>query len=177
MTAHPSDVLLRAGQLLTLLFMAIFLLSSLLIVVGLGTVLLWWTGFLGVPPESATGLDPAVAPQMSLAMVLAFVATLMAFRFTQLLSRIIKSVGDGDPFTLVNSKRLRSMAILAVAYQLVSLALFYLGATVVRIEPIESLVSGEDVSLTALLLALVLFILARVFRHGAAMREDLDGTV
>ena len=28
-----------------------------------------------------------------------------------------------------------------------------------------------------ILLTLVLFILARVFRHGAAMREDLEGTV
>ncbi len=26
-------------------------------------------------------------------------------------------------------------------------------------------------------LALLLFILARVFRHGAAMRDDLEGTV
>jgi galactitol-specific phosphotransferase system IIC component len=29
----------------------------------------------------------------------------------------------------------------------------------------------------SLLLPLVLFILARVFRHGAAMREELEGTV
>ena len=28
-----------------------------------------------------------------------------------------------------------------------------------------------------ILLILILFILARVFRHGAAMREDLEGTV
>jgi len=32
-------------------------------------------------------------------------------------------------------------------------------------------------SLTGLLVGLVLLILARVFRHGAAMREDLEGTV
>ena len=31
--------------------------------------------------------------------------------------------------------------------------------------------------MTALLLTVILFILARVFRHGAAMREDLEGTV
>ena len=29
----------------------------------------------------------------------------------------------------------------------------------------------------SILLTLILFILARVFRHGAAMREDLEGTV
>ena len=32
-------------------------------------------------------------------------------------------------------------------------------------------------SLSGILMVLVLFILARVFRHGAAMREDLEGTV
>ena len=32
-------------------------------------------------------------------------------------------------------------------------------------------------SLGGVLLALVLFILARVFREGAAMREELEGTV
>ena len=31
--------------------------------------------------------------------------------------------------------------------------------------------------MTAWLLVVILFILARVFRHGAAMREDLEGTV
>ena len=40
--------------------------------------------------------------------------------------------------------------------------------------------SAFDISpndLTGFLIVLVLFILARVFRHGAAMREDLEGTV
>jgi len=31
--------------------------------------------------------------------------------------------------------------------------------------------------MTGVLLVIILFILARVFRHGAAMREDLEGTV
>ena len=43
--------------------------------------------------------------------------------------------------------------------------------------PHEELTADIEFSLTGVLLALVLFILARVFRHGAAMREDLEGTV
>lgn len=46
-----------------------------------------------------------------------------------------------------------------------------------NVEPLEALVSGEDFSLSSLFLSLTLFILARVFRHGAAMRDDLEGTV
>jgi hypothetical protein len=34
-----------------------------------------------------------------------------------------------------------------------------------------------DVPLAGLFLALVLFILARVFREGTRMRDDLEGTV
>jgi len=34
-----------------------------------------------------------------------------------------------------------------------------------------------DLDMTGVLLVLILFILARVFRHGAAMRADLEGTV
>ena len=34
-----------------------------------------------------------------------------------------------------------------------------------------------DVSANGLLLVLVLFILARVFKTGAQMRDDLEGTV
>lgn len=38
-------------------------------------------------------------------------------------------------------------------------------------------VGGDGFSLTGIMIVLLLFILARVFRRGAAMREDLDGTV
>ena len=41
----------------------------------------------------------------------------------------------------------------------------------------DRFVVNFGISLAGLLLALVLFILARVFREGARMREDLEGTV
>ena len=37
--------------------------------------------------------------------------------------------------------------------------------------------SDFGITLDGILLAVILFILARVFRQGAAMREDLEGTV
>ena len=43
--------------------------------------------------------------------------------------------------------------------------------------PSENLKVDFDFTLTGLLLAIVLFILARIFRHGVEMREDLEGTV
>ena len=40
-----------------------------------------------------------------------------------------------------------------------------------------SINADADISTNGLLLALVLFILARVFKTGAQMREELEGTV
>ena len=37
--------------------------------------------------------------------------------------------------------------------------------------------SGDGFSLTGILMVLILFILARVFKRGAEMREELEGTV
>ena len=177
MEHKPNDALLRASVILLWVFMAIFAAGAVLIAGGLGIFFVWQTGMLGPIPATASGLDPASAPELPLAMVLAMTATLMAFRFAQLLSQIVRSIAEGDPFTRENSVRLHTMALLALAYQAVSAGLFLLGITVARIAPLEALVSGDDLSLSSLFLSLTLFILARVFRHGAAMRADLEGTV
>lgn len=177
MTGQSDDIVIRAGRALLWLFMGIFIAGAALIALGLGTFLIWQTGVFGPVPETATGLRAANAPELPMAMLLALAATLMAFRFTQLLHQIVNSVAIGDPFTLENANRLQAMAILALVYQFLSAGMFFLGITVARITPLEALVSGEDLSLTPLLLSLILFILARVFKHGASMREDLEGTV
>ena len=97
--------------------------------------------------------------------------------FTYLLRRIVLSVADGDPFVVANANRLNTMAWLTLA---ISGAL----PTVVAVIHEVSELMGErgieeeiEFGANGLLLALVLFILARVFRRGAAMRADLEGTV
>lgn len=111
--------------------------------------------------------------------LLAFMLGLTVF-FRQLLA-IVKSVASGDPFQLVNAMRLRVMAWMALAVWVIDLALI---AYTINDSPSASSADflGEHVSdLIAqaidLSIPLTLFILARVFRHGAAMREDLEGTV
>jgi len=177
MTDQSDDLIISAGRALLWIFMGIFIVGAALIALGLGTYLIWQTGVFGPVPDTATGLRAEHAPELPMAMLMALAATLMAFRFTQLLRQIVNSVANGDPFTLENASRLRTMAILALLYQFVSAGMFFLGITVARIAPLEALVSGEELSLSALLLSLTLFILARVFKHGVAMREDLEGTV
>jgi len=91
------------------------------------------------------------------------------------LVQIVDSVGDGDPFVPQNAGRLDRMAWLALAMQAVSLAKLPLAAL---LEPhLKDFPLGIDFSLWGIVLALTLFILARVFRKGAEMKADLEGTV
>jgi hypothetical protein len=67
------------------------------------------------------------------------------------------------------------MAWLSIAVQLAALAA---GALTMWLEEATKEVQANfDVSIGGILLPLVLFILARVFRRGTEMREELEGTV
>jgi hypothetical protein len=98
-----------------------------------------------------------------------------AFQWLRELRRIIDSVGDGDPFNPINAERLARMGWITVIVELVSIPGGALAAFVAHLFHKTRLEVG--LSLGGILMALVLFILARVFREGARMREDLEGTV
>ena len=115
-----------------------------------------------------------------IALLLLLAATMVVLGFFVLrhLRRIVDSVAHGEPFVPVNADRLNHMAWLVLAIQLLAvpmtlLALWFDSA------PVKPNVhhGSEGISIGALLLALILFILARVFRIGAEMRDELEGTV
>jgi hypothetical protein len=104
-------------------------------------------------------------------LALTIAAFALLYDFAARLAHIIATVRHGDPFTLANAARLTRMGWLAMGV---------LGINIVQTLMSMYLPSnGMDthMSLTGLAVGLVLFILARVFRHGATMREDLEGTV
>jgi len=114
---------------------------------------------------------------------LAAATVLIVFRLFQLLKRIVDTVGLGDPFVPENARRLVEMAWLTLAMQLVTVPIgalaSWIGTELAKSgkghTDIDDL--GFGVSGNGLLLMLILFILARVFRQGAAMRAELEGTV
>jgi hypothetical protein len=108
-----------------------------------------------------------------LATGLALVA--LCFRFLLHLRRIVDSVATGDPFVPDNAARLTAMGWLTLAAQVAVIPAIVIGGWLSAI--LKDTDFKFEISLGAILLALVLFILARVFRQGAAMREDLEGTV
>jgi hypothetical protein len=119
------------------------------------------------------GGDFIVAAELFLAIL--FLMGFLAFRWLGRLRRVIESVALGDAFAPVNAERLAEMGWLTVGIEALSLpagaaahyVTTHLGKSHIDI----------GLSLGGVLLALVLFILARVFREGAAMRADLEGTV
>lgn len=193
MSIKASDPLLAAGKIITFLFVALF---GLLLAVTLFAAV---AALIGVAQEMLTGPSNAEGPPITiLAIPITAFCFLFAglfaicFYFFKLLDRIIDTVGAGDPLTLENVKRLNLMAWLILLLQIFPPLLRYVTNSIV--EATAKFNPGSDLApellqmpagfettasglVYSMLLALVLFILACVFKYGAQMREDLEGTV
>jgi hypothetical protein len=95
------------------------------------------------------------------------------------LRAMVDTVRAGDPFVAANARRLRAIAWLVMAGEVLRLAI----AAVVRIATPYGKALGIDIdiavqfSLAPWLAVALLFVLAGVFAHGTRMRDDLEGTV
>jgi uncharacterized membrane protein len=99
----------------------------------------------------------------------------LGFYFMRHLYRLIGTVGQGDPFVPDNALRLQSMGWISVAVHVVAIPLSALAKWTQAVT--HDMHFQVDLPLAGLFLALILFVLARVFREGTRMREDLEGTV
>ena len=121
---------------------------------------------------ASKGIEDPIRPGI-LALVIFIGGILLAVLawFIRLLRGIVWSVADGDPFVRENAARLTRMGWLAIAIAILSTCIGAAASFVVGTH------GSWDIDGGSLILALSLFILARVFRHGAAMRAELEGTV
>jgi hypothetical protein len=175
------DPLLAAARLLANVGIAICGLVLAAIAIGLPIALLNQQRILDALTRNG---DTVVHPDFFLALsaVLLVLAVLMGATvwFLLLLRQIIATVGQGDPFISDNADRLARMGWIALAVQGLEVALYWaLRWVAPLVEDGDSVRLDDDASISgsAIVMVLVLFILARVFRQGAAMREDLEGTV
>jgi hypothetical protein len=94
------------------------------------------------------------------------------------LKRLLAMVGtvrSGDPFVTANAARLQTIAWALLALQVLSIVIAAIGEAVsTRAHPVEL---DAGFSVTGWLAVLFAFVLAQVFAEGAAMREELEGTV
>jgi len=98
----------------------------------------------------------------------------LGLRFTIELKRIVASVGDGDPFIADNATRLSHMAWLTLARYLIA---FPVSVAAAATDELAERFSIEFDATGGVVIVFTLFILARVFRTGTEMREELEGVV
>ena len=100
--------------------------------------------------------------------------TYAAHRIFTAIGQIIDRAIAGDPFAVNNAALLRIIGWALLAIQVLDLAAGYL---VMRFSEATGEYWGWSAAVTGWLAALLMFVLARIFEHGAALRDDLQGTV
>ncbi|WP_242146730.1 DUF2975 domain-containing protein [Sphingomonas sp. BAUL-RG-20F-R05-02] len=148
--------------------------------VGFAAALLvsWPAGTLLMARLLAKYHDPTVAfaglTGIRLVLVIGLIAVWAVYRLFTALAAILASLRSGDPFLPDNAARVRTIAWAMLALQVLDTALggleFWLASLHIDVLTWTPSVGGW-------LSVLVAFVLAHVFARGAAMRDDLVGTV
>lgn len=176
MNLKPRDPLLTTARLSLTVLMGLAALVGAALLVAAPALFLARAQVLpalAAKAAGAVGMDTLYA-MIGLLLLIAAMAAL-AFVFLQQLRRIVDSVRLADPFAPVNAARLARMGWITLAIEALSLPIGALGSWLA--DQFKDATADFGISFGGLLLALVLFILARVFRQGAAMRDELEGTV
>lgn len=132
----------------------------------------WTLTALGVLPSPET--RPLITGMRAIA-ALGLVAIPLNYVVLKLLFAMVETVRRGDPFVAANAQRLQTIAWVLLALQVLSLIIGGIGKAVST--PAHPLHLDAGFSLSGWLAVFLTFVLARVFAHGALMREDLEGTV
>ncbi|MBO9519623.1 MAG: DUF2975 domain-containing protein [Porphyrobacter sp.] len=176
MTTLTKDPLLTTGKVLTILVRIGLVIGM----IGLGiagtVVAIGATGLTEHIVVKTTGVG-----EVKWAAVLVIFTMLISlglmYEFVTRLAQIIDTVGKGDPFTLENAARLTRMGWLALTVQILAIPVTVISSWLETHVDEGVFQLQSNISFTGLVVAVLMFILARVFRKGAEMREDLEGTV
>ncbi|MEL7446757.1 MAG: DUF2975 domain-containing protein [Pseudomonadota bacterium] len=173
----PNDGLLKAANILIFFLQVALGLGFVALLVASPVVLASHEHFADEMLAEATASTFTVAATIVSIMAIGAILVALAFVFLRQLKQIVASVEDGDPFVAENADRLTRMGWIAVAIELLKIPG---GAIAIFLHSQlneDTFKADLEFSFTGVLIALSLFILARVFNHGAAMRDDLEGTV
>lgn len=130
--------------------------------------------FLTAARAGGSGSPEAMLMWMQIALPMtAPMIVLVHIIFTRLIA-IIDSIGGGTAFSTLNADRLRTIAWALLGTQSIDLVV---GLYTVWVSEQTGEYMGWGFGLTGWLAVLLLFVLAHMFREGAVMREELEGTV
>jgi hypothetical protein len=112
---------------------------------------------------------------MRMVMIIGIAAVPVAYVVLSRLRAIVDTVREGDPFVAANARRLQTIAWAYLGLELLHTAVGVVAASAgSEAQPLDI---HWRFSVTPWVAMLLLFVLARVFDHGARMRADLEGTV
>ncbi|HZQ39788.1 MAG TPA: DUF2975 domain-containing protein [Rhizomicrobium sp.] len=165
------------GLLRTATLVSLFLIATLVLCLG-------WTALAAlslVPPMIPQDAMPGIPMSQILAattftLVIATICIALVTGMFLLTARIIDTASHGDPFVTKNAARLNQIGLLLLAVQ--AMGLFF--DLVMKVFPDKLSKSQSvyfDVSASGVLAALLIFVLAQIFRRGSEMRAELEGTV
>lgn len=181
MSNSRNDPLLLAGKVLAIFMQGILAIVGVILALLTPVIVIFQDKINAeIQADHADVLTAFPAWSLAGMFLLIVVAIVLVFIFFGKLRAIIETVGQGDPFVPENAERLTSMAWLLFTAQLMAIPMAAIGLHIASwAQQLDDNSFEFDVGpdVTGILMVIVLFILARVFRHGAAMRDDLEGTV
>lgn len=180
MTLAKDDLLLKLGKIIALVLQALCVLGGGVFFLLIVVVALLSQGMLPGLVDANSLPDAAKYPLLTAVIGVTIMADFAAmFFFFGKMRALIETASKGDPFIPDNARRLNVMAWLLLGSQVLTVLVGELRVFAMSlIDPqSKNTFDIDPIDLAGFLIVLVLFILARVFRHGAAMREDLEGTV
>jgi len=120
-------------------------------------------------------VDPGmVVLFMQVTMLLSFPVGYAIERLLATLRALLRTVQEGEPFVAGNAARIRTIGWMLLVVQVADLAL---GGVTAIAHRLHIDFAPWQPGFTGWIAVLVAFVLAQVFERGAAMRDDLDGTV
>ena len=139
-------------------------------------LLLGWSFFIEGWPERPLGFDlvtmhPQAPNGLRAIVVIGIIGAVIVHTILRRLLAIVDTVRGGDPFILLNARRLDAIAWSVLALEGLRMIVMAIAAAVW--EP--GRLGGF--SFAPWLAVLMLFVLSGVLAHGARMRADLEGTV
>lgn len=166
--------LLNAAMLFSLFLVAVLVLAfGACVLAGAGII------HLPIPPQDLAELKGVSLPVVFAAGALACATGVFLLALLTLVllmtARIVKTA-ESDPFVEANARRLMQIGWLLLAMQAVDLA----AGMVMSLFPkqiTDNVHAGSDFEPVALLAALLIFVLAQIFKRGTQMRAELEGTV
>ncbi|MEQ1548507.1 MAG: DUF2975 domain-containing protein [Chakrabartia sp.] len=176
MNAKPNGTVLKITRGLIYLMMGGAALVGVALSVAAVAAPFYWAEIIAMLVKEKPGVDTAdLLPMFFVAFALIIMALGLLWTILKKLLAIIATVANGDPFVRANALRLRAIGWMMVAANVIGIPIGIV-ATMIADKLGDNDVHN-DFSVTGVLAILLVFVLSSVFEQGAAMREDMEGTV